>query len=105
MKKKTYPEHEKLEQVKDKAQLLGEFLEWLQGEGNLTLAEWYTHEDRGAVSGRVFSSEERLAPTSQTIEKILGRFLGIDPEKLAREKDEMLSELRRANALQGTQRP
>lgn len=98
--KPKYPEHAKLEKVKDKSETIGAFIEWLRAEGNLVLAEWYTHEERGAASGRLFSSEQRLRPSHESINKILARYFDIDLDALSTEKDKMLAELRfrRANA-------
>lgn len=35
-----YPEHEKLDEIKDQSQAIGEFLEWLGREKSIELCEW-----------------------------------------------------------------
>jgi len=77
-----YPEHEKLDKVEDKSQVIGEFLDWLR-------------------STRIFlcryGKREIPYPIGETIEEILAAYFGIDLEKLEQEKQAMLEEMRKAN--------
>lgn len=93
-----YPEHEKLAKVKDKSQAIGEFLEWLQ--------ERYTIASYNPVSIRWDSIEETAEPVEDgdakypiyrsvpvAVRGLLAEYLGIDENKLEREKQQMLKEL------------
>ena len=82
-----YPEHDKLDQVHDKSQAIGEFLDWLQNERDIVLAEYHEH-----AMGR----KDVLLPIHAHIETLLGAFFGIDLEKLEDEKQQMLATLRAA---------
>ncbi len=73
-----YPEHVKLQLVKDKSQVCGEFLEFLENRGTF-LAEMHDGE---------------LYTTSTCWEELLAMFFGIDLGKLEAEKKQMLAELR-----------
>lgn len=80
--KDRYPEHEKLKLVKDKSQIIGEFLhEWLPSQ-NLTICE--------------FTADEYF-PAMRSTEQLLADFFGIDRGKLEEEKRAMLEEQRRLN--------
>ncbi len=86
-----YPEHAKLEAVKDQSQAIGDFLEWL---GN----------DR--PNGPVFLCERRenahvdniWAPTSASTERLIAEYFDIDEKKLEAEKRAILAAQRKANA-------
>ncbi len=79
-----YPEHEKLEKIRDKSQLIGEFLEWLNEEQHLFICE----EDTG-------SYENAFVLFSFSNEVLLARYFDIDLDKLEQEKRQMLKELRK----------
>lgn len=80
--KEKYPEHEKLKLVKDKSQVIGEFLvEWLPSQ-NLTICEF--------TAGDYF-------PAMRSTEQLLADFFGIDRKKLEEEKRQMLEEQRCLN--------
>jgi len=81
------PEHDKLDKIHDKSQAIGEFLEWLQGEKDVVLAEYHEH-----AMGR----KDVLLPIHAHIETLLGEFFEIDLEKLENEKLNMLEQLRAA---------
>lgn len=92
-----YPEHDKLEKVKDKSQACGEFLEWLLDEKRYQLSEYHTHtdecyDDEGELTCR--TSSERLYPAAVNTRKLLAEFFEIDEAKLEEEKVAMLAELR-----------
>lgn len=74
-------EHERLSQIKDKSQVIGEFMEWLQGKG-ITPQKC----GRGNRSYRFY------------VQKELAEFFKIDLEKLEKEKRVILEHLRKTNA-------
>jgi hypothetical protein len=82
-----FPEHDKLELVKNRSQTVGEFLEWLRDESGWTLCEEFTVDN--------------FVPIHLTTEKILAKYFDIDPEKLEAEKRKMLASIR----CQGDARP
>lgn len=107
-----YPECEKMSEVHDRSQIIGEFLEWLQSgaaddtkfERPIFLAahriiteEWNSREgkyeelpeDEWEVSGT------RVWSFSYTTEKLLAKFFGVDLNKVEKEKQAMLKELRK----------
>lgn len=76
--KTPYPEHVKLQLVREQSQVCGELLEYLEGRG-IFLAEMHDGE---------------LYTTSTCKEELLAMFFGIDLGKLENEKKQMLAELR-----------
>lgn len=74
---KEYPEHEKLEKIQDKSQVVGEFLDWLLMNG------WSIVTTNPAM-------------VHKTIEEHLAEFFKIDLKKLNEEKEQMLAEIREA---------
>lgn len=76
-----YPEHEKLSEVSDKSQAIGEFLDWVADEKGWRLAEW---EDNRDV----------MTPVYYSVNEVLAEFFGIDYKKLMAEKDDMLAVMR-----------
>lgn len=79
-----YPEHEKLRAVKERSQVIGEFLDTGLKELGLTLCE----------ATDLF--ECPWAPTPMSLETILAKYFNIDPNRLEEEKLAMLEELRSA---------
>ncbi len=79
-----YPEHEKLEAVAEKSQLIGEFLEWL--EGHYTLAE--SRQPKGRLN-------QELWPARVSTEELLAKYFEIDTKKLEEEKRAILEAHRR----------
>ena len=79
----SYPEHDKMREVKPQSQAIGGFLEWLEEQG-IWLAN---HAD----------SDVHLSPFWYSKEKILAKFFGIDLAKIGEEKDAMVAELRAMN--------
>lgn len=86
-----YPEHEKLQKVKDKSQTCGEFLEWLTGEKNFVLAKYHDHDD-SCPEG--CSRDDYLYPMHPGIPNLLHEFFEIDARKLEEEKRAMLEAIR-----------
>lgn len=78
-----YPEHEKLQKVKDESQAQGEFLEWLREQG-----VWLCRMDEDGL----------LYPTYTRIEDFLAEYHGIDLKVIEQEKREMLEEFREMNS-------
>lgn len=79
-----YPEHAKLTKISGKSQTIGEFLDWLLNESEYQL---------GTVE------RDKLVPTYVSIEKLLGKYFGIDQKKLNLEKERMIQEVRVVNTL------
>jgi hypothetical protein len=79
----AYPEHAKLDAVKDISQAIGEFLDYGLAAQGLVVAQ----EARGG----------RLVPTHRPISEILARYFEIDQAALEAEKQAMLDALRKAN--------
>lgn len=79
-----YPECEKMMAVKDKSQVIGEFLEWLQYERSITV-ELCVRND----------IHDKLFPFNFSTEKLLAEFFNIDLNKVEKEKRQILDELRR----------
>lgn len=78
-------EAEKFIAAKPKAEVLSEFLDWLDGEG-IALAE--------SVPKYAYHSATH-APISESRESLLCRFFGIDRDELERERRAILEEMRR----------
>lgn len=80
MSREDYPEHAKLRSVKNEAQAIGAFIEWLR-ENNLIIADRDTVEE-----------------DARGIERLLADHFEIDLQKIGAEKDAMVDELRKAGA-------
>lgn len=75
----NYPEHEKLEAVKDEAQIIGDFL----SATKYTLCE--------LVEGKV---ETHYLPVVGKVEEAIADYFNIDMQRLEAEKQAMLDEIR-----------
>lgn len=82
----TYPEHEKVQRVREKSQAVGEFLDWIGDRKGWFLAEY---PDDSACASKVYIDDQRL----------LAEFFGIDYDELMAEKDRMLEEIRAAQGI------
>lgn len=71
----------KLKAVQAQSQIIGEFLEWL--EGNYVIAEW--------------GIKDRLFPTRKRIEQWLALYFDIDLKKVEEERQQCLEEIRSRN--------
>lgn len=80
-----YPQHEKLQMVRQHSQTCGEFLEWLRGEG-IVLAHYPNPE-----SGQLWEYRE-------STDNLLARFFGIDLVALESEKRVILAGIRASHA-------
>ncbi len=83
-------ELEKLGKIKDKSQLIGEFIEWLR-ENNYHICEFKKFDD---------FDEEQLVFTNLSIEEILAKYFNIDLKKAEEERQKILQELRENNKSQ-----
>lgn len=99
----TYPEHDKLAEVKEDSQTIGYFLDWLQSKA--TIAKYEDDIEIMTTDGEmVVNGDPMLMPHSRysggevAINKLLADYYGIDYNKLMEEKDAMLAEIRQASA-------
>jgi len=79
-----YSECEKMAEVKDKSQVIGEFLEWLQYFKEMTICK--------LVEGE---GEMEYSPIYLNTEELLAEFFNIDLKKVEKERCQMLAELRK----------
>ena len=77
----SMPESEKLLAIKDKSQIIGEFLDWLRSEQEVTLCT-------------LDESEDQFYPVFVSIEDLLAEYFGIDLQKVEQEKVALLEALR-----------
>ncbi len=82
-----YPEHEKLTVIKEKSQLLGEFLEWARSSN-------YEFCNRVVIDKGSAWEKVEYQPNRAPIEKILADFYEIDLTKLEFEKQQMLATIK-----------
>ncbi len=87
-----YPEHDKLQAVKDKSQAIGGFLEHLEEQG-LVLCTMHRHADAKCDKDCEFYDGEYI-PQHLAIDKRLAAFFGINLTSLDYEKRAMLDEIR-----------
>lgn len=104
-----YPEHEKLDKVKDKSQEIGYFLEWFFTEYDvypkgvvseyMEQAEAFKGFAEALAGGEIeISYPMMILGGNQSINKILANHYGIDYEKLMTEKDQMLEDIQAMNS-------
>ena len=77
-----YPEHDKLQNVADKSQAVGDFLEWLGTEKEIRLM--------------ALGKTGHYIPVYTSTEKLLSEFFEIDLVKLEAEKLTMIEVLRQS---------
>lgn len=80
-----YPEHEKLQAVKDESQAAGAFLWWLRDEKGLFLCGMHDDYNFPVRAG-------------YEVEKWLAEYFEIDLEKIEEEKRAMIDRLREMNS-------
>lgn len=88
-----WPEHRKLELLDGKNQVIGEFVEWLGGEG-FTICTWRdedTESDEDDTRTGFWADYRRPAAW-------IAAFFGIDERVLEQEKRDMLEQIMEANA-------
>lgn len=79
----TYPKTPTLDKmlaIKEKSQVIGEFLEWLSCQ-NYTLAKW--------------NDVDKLYPVRSSIEKLLAEYFNIDLKSAEEEKRKILETLKK----------
>ena len=83
------PELDKMVEIGDESQKIGEFLEWLSSE-EIELAEWtgFCCDECG---------EEILMNMIMTEEQLLAKYFGIDLEKAEKERQAILDNIREQN--------
>ena len=86
--KAQYPEHEKLHEIRDKSQVVGEFLEWAAEKG-ISLCQ---------ADPNYTGEYSPYWPVRLPRGKLLAEFCGIDLDKLEEEKTAMLTKLREEQA-------
>lgn len=90
---KARSECDRLAEVSADSQLIGEFFEWLGGQGySLARYRREVYLDGGKRRPR---AEDVLVPATCPIERLLAAFFGIDLAKVERERRALLGELRR----------
>jgi hypothetical protein len=91
-------ELEKMEKAKaEGSQVIGEFLEWLQGEKGVVLATYHEHSKAECGSLRwpecgIYSEQPVIFHCST--ERLLAEFFEIDLDQVEREKQALLDEIR-----------
>lgn len=97
MERPETPECDRLAAIADQSQQIGEFVDWLAGEG-LHVAEWVRrHEcDHPTPCRRGMHDliEPYLVPLAGSTEALLARYFGIDLAKIDREKRAVLAWIR-----------
>lgn len=86
----TYPEHEKLQNVKEESQFVGSFLDWAQSQGYFLAMRMDNEDDDGPA--------EMTVKVPKRIEELLAEYHDIDLKKLEEEKRHMLDQIRNQNA-------
>jgi len=76
-----FPECEKMSAIRDKSQVIGEFIEWMKQERGLTICSC-------SACGNYY------VPTATTIEQLLLKFFDIDQDKVETERRSMLNSMR-----------
>jgi hypothetical protein len=70
-----YPEHEKLQKIKDTSQTIGEFIAWLKDSKKIVLAKWYKIEPEDE------DEQQQLLPEYINYNDVLAEYFGIDQKK------------------------
>jgi hypothetical protein len=83
------PECDKQLAVKEDAQVIGEFIEWLRGERDCVIAE-YTGNPK-------YSGRYELFPINDSIEQLLADYYKIDLNKVEKERRKLLDLQRELN--------
>lgn len=96
MTKEQYPEHQKLQAVREKSQAIGEFLEWLLSIKGFRLAKWMKVPDESEFASET-DEVDALVQQSIDVNKLLAEYYDIDLDKLEAEKMAMLEDLRKQN--------
>lgn len=84
-----YPEHAKLNGVKEQSQFIGSFLDWSEEQGYLFVER--------VEDIRSTEDEPVMIRVNKSIQQLLADYHGIDLQKLEQEKLKMLEECRKIN--------
>jgi hypothetical protein len=79
----TYPECERMQIVAPESRAIGEFIDWLNYEKHIILATRSDEEDTGDIQMVHYS-----------MEKLLAEYYDIDLNKVEKERQQMLEEIR-----------
>ena len=90
----SFPEHDKLDGIRDKTQFMGEFLSWLTSERGYVLCESYQNPEDNYV---------RYLPAHYNLTELLAGFFEIDLNKLEEEKLQILAKMRKLQKALGVQ--
>ena len=107
MKLPECPQHDKLLAVHEKAQIIGEFMEWLTGVKKVYLGQYHEHTDDCYGEVEVFRldgnkmvrdvvcgfSEHQLHAIRVDPEALLAEFFEIDQMALEKEKRQLLKQM------------
>lgn len=89
-------EVDKMLKIKEKAQVAGEFLEWLQSKG-YRICTYF--KDKEYEKDEKDEDESGYYPAHINIEQLLADFFGIDLEKVEKEKRKILDDIREKNKI------
>lgn len=101
--RKEYPELEKVEQIRERSEPAGAFLDWLVNERGIILAQYHKHtdgckfeedEDEPPVWDCGYD-EDQLQPCYIGIEKLLAEYFHIDLDKVEKERRQLLEDVRK----------
>lgn len=95
-----YPEHDKLQALEGRNQIIGEFLEWLMSR-EYVIGAYHKHSDGCRENGKQVCGysdwDPQLVPINKPIEVLLADYFGIDRDKLESENRALLATLRNAH--------
>ncbi len=98
------PELDKMVKVREQSQAVGEFLDWLLYEKNVTLCEMHQHSKGCENSdGEVECElrEDEYIPFSFQIQELLAEYFDIDLEKVDKERRKILVGLQKVAKAEG----
>lgn len=89
------PELDKMMEVRETSQAIGEFLDWLYNSG-YRIAQWHDHWDNGLDFDDVEYEEQPAGwyPVPRRIEEWLAEYFEIDLDKVEKERRAILDEFR-----------
>ena len=97
-----YLECEKLTKVSKESNAIGAFLDWLQLEKGVELKRPYTEDEieeiietEGSEFEKSCGELEKERFIQYNVEKLLAEYFGIDLDKVSKEKDEILNDIRK----------
>ena len=86
-------ELEKIKDAGERSQAIGEFLEWLLGSKNYSIARYLTDEEHESEDN-VEWKEDELIPVRINTEELLAEFFKIDLVKAEKEREAILERFR-----------